>query len=237
MAMTEAAFEAELSSIRVGLLSEQGIRMRKAVDAAFDAFFTHDRARAEQVIELDDLIDDTDVEVERRAVELLTTVAAEALPLGAQAIRRMLTCVKVNNEYERIADAAVTIAERVLHLTGSPVQLPATTRVMTNSTVGIVRDMAKSFDAGDATLARLVLQAQDTVGLFKNEILKQAEEALAAGEMSVDMAFSLHEVSSQCALIADHATNVAEQVIWEATGFIVRHADGKWVEKKIEERG
>lgn len=237
MTMTEEAFETELAGIRVGLLKEQGQRMRRAVDAAFDAFFTHDRGRAQEVIDVDDEIDNTDVEVERRAVELLTTVAAEALPLGAMPLRRLLTCVKVNNEYERIADSAVGVAERVLGISGSPVQLPATTRVMTNSVIGIVRDMVRSFDEGDATLARLVLKQQDTVGLFKAEILRQAEAAVAAGDMGVDLAFDLHEVSSQCILIADHATNVAEQVIWEATGFIVRHADGKWVEKKIEERG
>ncbi|MEM1185151.1 MAG: PhoU domain-containing protein [Planctomycetota bacterium] len=237
MSLTEQAFETELAGIREGLLREQGQRMRKAVNAAFDAFFTHDRDRAQEVIDVDDEIDDTDVEVERRAVELLTTVAAQALPLEAMQLRRILTCVKVNNEYERIADAAVTIAERVLNISGSPVQLPATTRVMTNSVIGIVRDMAKAFDESDATLARLVLKQQDTIGLFKAEILRQAEASVAAGDMGVDLAFDLHEVTSQCILIADHATNVAEQVIWEATGFIVRHADGKWVEKKIEERG
>ncbi len=237
MPMTPEAFESELTTIRVGLLSEQGARMTRVVEAAFDAFFSHDTDAAHEVIRLDDEIDGTDVEVERRVVELMTTVAAEALPLGPQAIRRLLTCVKVNNEYERVADAAVTVAERVLAWKGSPTKLPPTTRVMTNSVVGIVRDMSRAFDGGDATLARLVLQAQDTVALFKREILRQAEQRVASGDLSVDMAFDLHEVASQCQLIADHATNVAEQVIWEATGYIVRHADGKWIEKKIEERG
>ncbi|MEL6312417.1 MAG: PhoU domain-containing protein [Pseudomonadota bacterium] len=79
MSLTEQAFETELAGIREGLLREQGQRMRKAVNAAFDAFFTHDRDRAQEVIDVDDEIDDTDVEVERRAVELLTTGGAASL--------------------------------------------------------------------------------------------------------------------------------------------------------------
>ena len=141
----------------------------------------------------------------------------------------------MNNEYERIADAGVDIAERAVELSGSPAVFPPTTRVMTNSVIGILRDTAKCYEKRDAAIARLVLQSEDTVAKFKAEILRQAAELVTSGEMGVQLAFDLHEIASQCSMLADHCSNIAEQVIYEATGAIVRHADSGWVDVDLDE--
>lgn len=214
-----------------GMLADQGTRLRKIVASSLDAFFTADSEKARVVIELDDQIDETDVEIERRAVALLTRVANEATPCDDRPLRGLLTLVKVNNEYERIADSGVDIAHRAIELSGSPAAFPPTTRVMTNSVLGMLRDTTKAYDKQDATLARLVLQSESMVLTFKAEIMRAAEQAVASGEMPVDLAFDLHEIAGQCVLMADHATNVAEQVIWESTGVIVRHRAGEWIEE------
>ena len=211
------------------MLAEQGVLLRKIVSSALDAFFTADAEKAQDAIALDDTIDETDVEVERRAVALLMEVANKATPCDDSPLRSLLTLVKVNNEYERIADAGVDIAHRAIRLSGSPAAFPPTTRVMTNSVLGILRDTTKAYDKQDATLARLVLQSESMVLTFKAEIMRAAERAVASGEMPVDLAFDLHELAGQCVLMVDHATNVAEQVIWETTGVIVRHREGEWV--------
>jgi phosphate uptake regulator len=71
-----------------------------------------------------------------------------------------------------------------------------------------------------------VLQSQHAVTAFKAAILRDAEEKIAKGAMGVDFAFRLHELASQCELMADHCTNMAEQVIYVTTGAIVRHTVG-----------
>ena len=218
-----------------GMLAEQGSRLRKIFSTSLDAFFTADAAKARVAIELDDAIDETDVEIERRAVALLTRVANEATPCNDRPLRGLLTLVKINNEYERIADCGVDIAQRAIELSGSPAAFPPTSRVMTNSVLGILRDTTKAYDKQDATLARLVLQSESMVLTFKAEIMRTAERAVANGDMPVDLAFDLHELAGQCVLMADHATNVAEQVIWETTGVIVRHRAGEWVEQSARE--
>lgn len=223
-------FTVRISALREQL-AEQGRRVRTLVETAVDAFFTADAEQARHAIALDDEIDNHDVAIERATVSLLTAACRETTPADDTHVRGILNLVKVNNEYERIADAGVTIAERAVALSGSPASFPPTTRVMTNSVVGILRDVAKAYDKRDATLARLVLQSEDTVSLFKNEILRAAERAVAEGRMTVDLAFDLHELATQCLLMADHATNVAEQVIYETTGIIVRHRAGEWKER------
>ncbi len=234
MSPSSQDFSARLDTLR-GQLAEQGKRVRRIVESAFDSFFTADKEKARSAIEQDDEIDTSDVAIERATVTLLTRVARDASPLDDTHIRASLNLVKVNNEYERIADAGVSIAERAMVLSDNPVRLPATTRVMTNSVLGILRDVTRAYDNRDATLARLVLQSEGTVTMFKSEILRDAECEVSQGRMTVDLAFDLHELASQCLLIADHTTNIAEQVIYETTGLIVRHSSGEWIERTVRD--
>ncbi|MEL6330586.1 MAG: PhoU domain-containing protein [Planctomycetota bacterium] len=232
MTLTTDDYNRRLLRLR-GEMTEQARRVRTLVELAFDGFFTGDKARAERAIELDDEIDNEDVEIERRAVALLAEAAREALPMPDEApLRAILTLVKVNNEFERIADAGVEIAERTLALSGDPVVFPPVARVMTNSVVGIMRDIGRAYDRQDNALARLVLQAEDTVLKFKDEIGRHSEAAIAEGTLGVELAFDLMELTSQCAMMGAHATNIAEQVIYESTGAIVRHTAEGWVDAK-----
>lgn len=101
---------------------------------------------------------------------------------------------------------------------------------MANSVIGILRDAVGSLMTNDPQLAKVVLQSQHTVTAFKAAIVRDAEEKIAKGKMQVDAAFVLHEVANLCELLADHCTNIAEQVIYLTTGSIVRHTTTSWVE-------
>ena len=107
---------------------------------------------------------------------------------------------------------------------------PETFRIMANSVIGVLRDVNASFARKDAPLAKIVLQSQHAIARFKVEVVRDAEKKIAAGTMSVDFAFRLHEVAALCELIADHCTNIAEQVIYASTGAIVRHTQACWIE-------
>jgi phosphate transport system protein len=143
--------------------------------------------------------------------------------------------VKVNNELERIADVGVTIAESTAMFSKSCDTLspPPTFRVLANSAIGIVRDSVACLDKLDPQLARVVLLSEEAVLQFKAALVRDVQEKVRSGEMSVDLASSLHDVAMACVNIADHCTNIAEQVMYTATGKIVRHMQGHWEEVNL----
>lgn len=208
----------------------QARRVQMLIESAFDAFFARDNAKAAAVLLLDDEIDRVDVELERASVSLLSDATREGAHLDQVQLRHVLTIVKVNNELERIADVGVAIAEAVARLPATMPICPPTLRVMTNSVVGIVRDVGLAVDRTDARLAKVVLQSEDAVAAFKAALLRNAEEQIASGKMAVDFAFIIHELATRCEDIADHSTNIAEQILYLATGTIMRHMEGHWVE-------
>lgn len=227
MPTSAEGFSRRLAELKSELI-QQGSRVQALLEEAFEAFFSADRARAQQVIQDDDQIDRVDVDLERASVRLLGDATKDGAALAPEQLRAVLTIVKVNNELERIADAAVAIAERVATLADTRARLPVTLRVMANSVVGILRDVIRALDRMDAQLAKVALQSEDTVEAFKAAILREAEEMIAASTMSVDAAFVVHEFATQCERMADHCTNIAEQVIYSVTGEIIRHTGGVW---------
>jgi len=212
-------------------LVEQGRRVQALVENAFEALFARDEARSVRVAAMDDAIDAADVALEKACVVLLCDATQEGAELDDTRLRTVLTIVKVNNEFERIADAGVDVCDLVPKIAGGVPRFPDTFSVMANSVVGILRDVTTSVARNDPALARVVLQSQHTVTAFKGAILRDAEEQIAKGLMAVDFAFLLHEVASQCELIADHCTNIAEQIIYLTTGAVVKHLESAWVDQ------
>jgi len=233
MQTTPESFAQRFARLKADLV-DQGRRVRSVVEDAIQSLFDGDLELAKATVARDDAIDRVDVEIERAAVELLTDVAESPCSLTPNQIRSMLVVVKVNNELERIADAAVDIAERVA-AGRLDERLPGTLEVMANSVIGVIRDTVRCLDQGDSELGRLVLKSEDTIENFKQGILRDAEEQLASGAVSVDFAFALHSVVNRLLVMADHATNMAEQVIYARTGAIVRHSDTGWVDVPLGE--
>ncbi|TVQ63433.1 MAG: hypothetical protein EA378_01785 [Phycisphaerales bacterium] len=229
MPTTPEGFAARIDRLKADLV-DQGRRVQALVERSFDAVYARDAAGAARVIDDDDPIDRADVDIERACVQLLDDATREGAAIGHSQLRAVLTIVKVNNELERTADAGVSVAEHVAELVGCTGEPPDTFRVMTNSVVGIIRDVNSSYQHQDAGLAKLVLQSEDAVEAFKLAILRDLEEQVASGAISVDLAFTLGQIAGECERISDYCTNVAEQVIYVATGAIVRHTDAGWVE-------
>ncbi len=229
MPTTPSGFSERIESLRSQLFV-QGRRVQSLLEMAFNGLFSRDLEQAKRCVAADDEVDKVDVEMERAAVALLGDAVKEGATLDQDSLRMVLTIVKCNNELERVADCAVEIAELAAHMRSLSSPLPDTFRVMANSSVGILRDTCVSIQKRDAALAKVVLQSQHAVTAFKDALLRDAEERIASGNMSVDFAFRLHEVATVCEVVADHCTNMAEQIIYAMTGAIVRHTEAKWIE-------
>ncbi len=214
-------FEHKLAQLKHDLIT-QGDRVVEHTLKAVESFFESDPTKAAEVIEGDTIIDRVDVEIERASIPLLTMGETKE-----HSIRSVLTIVKINNELERIADLAVNIAE-VVAVADSSLTAPPTFRVMANSVIGMLRDANRTLANIDVDLGERVLRFDDTVNQFKREIMLDAQQKVASGEFPVDFAFRLLTVTKSLERIADHCTNICEQVIYLETGQIVRHLPEGW---------
>jgi phosphate transport system protein len=213
-------------------ISGQARRVQALIETAFDAAFARSATDAASIARLDEDVDRVDVAIERSAVALLTDATATGAALNAEQLRRVLTIVKVNNELERIADLGVRVGEttRELAVASQGAGVPDAFRVLTNSVIGILRDAGLSLEHADADLAKVVLASEDAVEAFKRALATDVQRSVAAGKMDVETALALQDIASLSVAMADHCTNIAEQVLYSVTGTIVRHTEGHWEE-------
>ena len=217
-----ATFPHKLAQLKDDLIT-QGNRVTDLALRAVESYFERDAAKASAVVNADNLVDRVDVVIERASIALLKMGETDE-----HAIRSVLTIVKVNNELERIADLAVNIAEVALDSGQTTEVVPSTFRVMANSVIGMLRDANQSLAKLDTRLAERVLAFDDTVDRFKTEISLDAQQKVAVGEFSVKFAFRLLSMVKSLERIADHCTNICEQLIYLETGHIVRHLPEGW---------
>lgn len=215
-------FEKKLARLQNDLVN-QGRRVQDLVLHAVESFFDLNTSLADEVIAGDVTIDRVDVEIERASIPLLGMGVTDEY-----SIRSVLTIVKVNNEVERIADCAVSVAEAVKDSVGLDRPIPPTFRVMANSVVGMLRDTNRALEAHDTKLARDVLSFDDMVDRFRREIMTDAQRKVAAGEFQFEFAMRLQSVTKSLERMADHCTNICEQIIYLETGQIVRHLPEGW---------
>ena len=217
-----SSFAKKLEQLK-GDLVTQGNRVVDLVLRAIEAAFSHEVLQAQAVVDDDALIDKVDVQIERASIPLLAMGQTDE-----HEIRSVLTIVKINNELERIADCAVSICETVIESKSEAEKLPDTLRVMANSVVGMLREANTALVKLDSGLAERVLRYDDTVVRFKHEILFQGQTRLAEGRITVPLAFRVLTIAQSLERIADHCTNICEQVIYLESGLVVRHGAAGW---------
>ena len=173
-------------------------------------------------IEAEDVeIDKVDIQIERRSVKLLAQINNDL------DLRNILTIVKVNNEFERIADRAVEISLASLD-TKMRRDIPEPFEVVANNVIGLVRESVSSFRCRDALRAESVLRTDDAAGAFDEKISKEIISLVQKRKIGIDMALNLSHAARSLQRISDHCTNVCEQVIYVESGKIVRHSQAGW---------
>lgn len=229
MPTSAEGFRARIDRLKSDMV-DQARRVLSVVERACDAALSADAAAGSEAEELDEAIDLVDVRIERAAVALLADATSDGAALDEGQLRLVLTVVKVNNELERAADAGVAIAEQAEAFARINARPPDTFRVMANSVIGLLASTCDACSAMDAPGAQAILACEDQVLEFKNALLRDVQQGLVSGTRTVDEGLALTLVAAELERIADHCTNVAEQVIYVATGSIVRHTQGRWTD-------
>ncbi len=196
-----------------------GTAVEEAVTRAVRAVLDRDADLAREVIEGDDPIDLAENQVEEECLKILALHQPVATDL-----RRIASILLINTDLERMADLAVELAERAVHLAEPPlIPIPDTLPVMSDLTTSMVRQSLDSFVRLDAMHARRVVRLDDEVDRHNTEIIdiliaqmKRSPEFIAPG-------LSMFSVVRHLERIADHATNIAEDVVYLVEGAIVRH--------------
>jgi phosphate transport system protein len=201
------------------LILSLGADVEESVRLSVQSLTQRKSEQAKQVIEADYEIDQREVFVEEECLKIL----ALHQPV-ANDLRLIIAILKINNDLERIGDLSVNIAERAVYLsTEATVDLPFDLQDMAEK----VRSMLKrSLDAlvnRDEKLARQVCKDDDAVDDLNREMYRCVEQAIKKDLDNLNSYIQLLSASRYLERMADHATNIAEDVIYLVTGEIIRH--------------
>jgi phosphate transport system protein len=200
-------------------VSRMSALVQQAVEQAVESVFNIDARLAQQVIATDSKIDEEEVRVEKNAIDLLALYQPAAVDL-----RLITTIIKVNSDFERIADCAVNVAQRVLPLTHfANYQVPPDLRLMASSVLQTLRDTIKAFSLADEQLARQVLRGDDIVDALYHQIVQDMLGLMENDSQRANRDLASIMIAKNLERIADHCMNIAEDVIYINTGRIIRH--------------
>jgi phosphate transport system protein len=211
-------FEEELDQLRQKLLEMSGF-VESAIYRSVHALVDKDEALAQYVIENEARVNQMEIEIDDMAVRLLALEQPVAIDL-----RLITAAIKINNDLERMGDLAVSIAERALSLMHEPtVNAQIDIPYMAGLVESMVRKALDAFVKRDPELARSVLFSDDAVDNLRNGIYKEMVRFMEENPRSIQPALSLIFVARNLERIADHSTNIAEDVLFLVEGIDVRH--------------
>ena len=214
----ERHFEKDLEELKDRLVW-MGSLVERAVHQAVQAVLDGEKEMANRVIEEEPAINEMQIEVDERVVKLLATQQ-----ITAGDLRFAIAVSRINGDLERIGDQAVNIAQSALRILRHPrvkpyVDLPRMSEIAEE----MVRDSLNSLVRRDVELARNVLARDDVVDSLRNQIFRELLTYMMENSAVVFPAFELILVAKNLERIADHATNISEDVIFMVVGRDVRH--------------
>lgn len=193
--------------------------VEESVAHAVRALRDRNKELARKVIDNDIKIDELDVEIEEECQKIL----ALHQPV-AHDLRYIIAVLKINTELERIGDASVNIAERALVLSDSVrIDIPFDFTGMAEKARAMLRHSLDAFVNQDADLANSVIAADDEVDAINRQMYGQVKEGIQRHPEHLESLIHLLSVSRHVERIGDHASNIAEDVIYLTKGDIVRH--------------
>jgi len=211
-------YQQELNKLKEYLLKMAGLA-EQAIRNGVEALIKRDTPLAEKTIAADQAINQMEILIDEECLKLL----ALHQPMAAD-LRFITSAMRINTELERIGDQAVNIAERAVSL-NQEAQLKPYIDIprMAEITQSMVKDVLDAFVNGDAKLARTVCERDDQVDGLNDQVFRELLTYMMADSSTIARAVHLIIVSRCLERIADHATNIAEGVIFMAKALVIKH--------------
>jgi len=217
---TDRRYEEELKALHQQIL-EMGGFVEKQIVNAIAALVRRDSELARDTIARDHTANRMDVDIDELCIRLLALHQP-----AARDLRLITTGLKITTDLERIGDMAVNIGERVLELNEEPqlkpfIDIPQ----MADIAQRMLRQSLDAFVREDTELALKVCAEDDTIDALNNQLFRELLSYMAENPSTVTRAARLLFVSKYLERIADHATNIAEMVVFMVKGTSIRHLD------------
>ena len=214
-------FEQELQDLKEKILRMGGL-VEEQVQGALRALTERDSDLARKIIANDRQVNTLDVEVDEESLRLLALQQP-----AARDLRFITTAMKISTELERISDLAENICERTIELNEEPqlkpyIDIPR----MANWSLRMVKESLDAFVNHDAGLARKVCTDDDFVDDLTHQLFRELLSFMLENPQTITRAIRITFIAKYLERIADHATNVAELVVYMVEGKIIRHTLG-----------
>ena len=218
--------EHDLEALKERVL-KMGSQVEDAIRKSIKALTERDRALAIAVIDGDRTVNTCDVEIEEECIRLL----ALWQPTGSN-LRFITTAIKIITDLERMGDLAVDICERAMELMDEPplkpyIDIPR----MAEAAQKMLKDSLDAFVAKDASLAVNVCERDDFVDNLTHQIFNELLVYMLQDPKNITRAVRITYVAKYLERIADHATNIAEMVVYMVKGKVIRHMECKIVQQ------
>lgn len=208
----------DLDNLHRALLS-MGALVEEMIHQAVAELAEPSYEKALALAEKDDEIDLRDVQIEEDCLKILALHQPVATDL-----RRITTVLKISGELERVADLGVHIAERAYGLISRPdIVVPEKLQQMAHMAVEMLHSSIDAYVELDSQLARQICAEDRTVDRWNREIIEELTHQMKRSPETVEPAMHLFSASRHVERVADHATNIAEDVVYLVEGEIIRH--------------
>ena len=216
--MTRIRFQQSLEELKEQLLVMAGLA-EQSIQRAIEAYRVRDLSICDLVNRSELAINRLEREIDQAALDLLAMEQPMAIDL-----RFILSVIKINADLERVGDAAKSISDRVRSMEQMPqADLPVDIPRMADLAAEMVRKCLQAFIEGDAELARSILTMDDAVDAMNRAAYKALTKVMEEQSHLAPQALNALMISRALERIADHATNIAEDVIFWVQGDDVRH--------------
>jgi phosphate transport system protein len=209
-------FDTELKELREGIMTMAGIA-EDMIDLTIQAHSERSASKAEQVMLQDRLLDEWELRLDQVCIDLLALRAPAATDL-----RRIASSLKIVPELERIGDHCCNIARRATYV-HPPILSSGSLERLGQETRAMVRQSVDAFVGNDAGLARMVIQADDSVDELYGSIYRELLRLMMSDPLCIERASHLILVIKNWERIADQATNIAEEVLFILEGRSAKH--------------
>jgi phosphate transport system protein len=216
--MPRINFHQQLAQLKDKLLAMAALS-QQALEFSVEAYLERDMALCDHVLEIEEAINAAETTVDEMAYELLAKEQPMAIDL-----RFILSVIKINGDLERIGDQAANIAERAQKMQTQPeISLPVDIQEMGEKTGVMIRTAIQALLEANAKMADTVLSMDDEVDDMNRAVQEELVETMQQHSLVSEQALTAILISRNLERAADHATNIAEDVIFWLRGSDVRH--------------